>query len=148
MNVGSVSCAASFGHPLLPAGNSHGSGNRDLHSGWQRAGAMPDCQHMLRLLAWLIRIVSGYLLGVTFGLECQGLGWDALGQLFLKFLFDRKMRNHDKSFYFGILDGTFSSYDAILAGIEETLHTMVWTSLIKASIHSYILKHSVKLLEK
>ena len=47
------------------------------------------------------------------------------------------------------LDGTLlDSYDAILAGIEET-YAHYGLDFDRASIHSYILKHSVqKLLEK
>ena len=47
------------------------------------------------------------------------------------------------------LDGTLlDSYDAILAGIEET-YAHYGLDFNRASIHSYILKHSVqKLLEK
>ena len=47
------------------------------------------------------------------------------------------------------LDGTLlDSYDAILAGIEET-YTHYGLDFDRASIHSYILKNSVqKLLEK
>ena len=64
---------------------------------WQGLGNARLPFYATTIGMWLIRIVSGYLLGVTFGLGLPGV-WagtlldNGFRWLFLKVLFDRKMR--------------------------------------------------------
>ena len=64
---------------------------------WQGLGNARLPFYATTIGMWLIRIVSGYLLGVTFGLGLPGV-WagtlldNGFRWLFLKVLYDRKMR--------------------------------------------------------
>ncbi len=64
---------------------------------WQGLGNARLPFYATTIGMWLIRIISGYLLGVTtLAWAFRGLGWDTLGQysrwLFLKVYLTEKMR--------------------------------------------------------
>lgn len=99
---------------------------------------------------WVIRIGAGYLLGVTLGFGLPGVWTGTLLDngfrwLFLSQLYRRKVgEKMTKRAFIWDLDGTLlDSYDAILAGLEET-YASYQLPFDRASIKDYILKHSVQ----